>query len=234
MPEIRALIVDDEPLARRGVRQLLADYPDVIVVGECRDGTEALRTLGALKPDLVFLDIEMPGLHGFDLIEIIGAQRMPVLVFVTAHESFAVRAFEVRALDYLVKPLSAARFRAVMERVYARMRLSRPGGRIAVPTAAGERFLEPHEIDRIEADNYHARIDAAGTRYRVRMSLSDLEARLDPARFVRIHRSIIVRVDDVRELREDSNGVTVVLRDGRELPVSRRRLARVREALERA
>lgn len=232
MSMIRALIVDDEPLARRGVRQLLGEYPEVEVVGECRDGGEALRSLAALKPDLVFLDIEMPGLDGFDLIEIFGERRMPIVIFVTAHETFAVRAFEVRALDYVVKPLNSARFGKVMERVRERMRLSHPVDRIAVPTPTGERLLEQHEIDRIVADDYYANIDAGGVRYRVRLSLSDLERRLDDTRFVRVHRSAIVRTEDIRELRENGRGMAVLLRDGTVLPVSRRRLARVKSVLD--
>src|SRR5262245_2617369 len=123
MPEIRALIVDDEPLARRGVRQLLSAFPDITVVGECRDGKEALRALATLAPDLVFLDIQMPGLDGFAVIRAHGVDRMPAIVFVTAHDEFAVRAFETQALDYLVKPLGEARFRATISRVRERLRL---------------------------------------------------------------------------------------------------------------
>lgn len=231
MTKIRALVVDDEPLARRGVRQLLADYPEVEVVGECRDGGEALRALDSLRPDLVFLDVQMPGLDGFDVIEVFGARRMPVIVFVTAYDEFAVRAFEVHALDYLVKPLGAARFRTVMERVRERILLSRPGERIAVPTPTGKRLLAPHEIDRVEADDYYAHIRSGTNAYRVRMSLKELEARLDPARFVRIHRSTIVRVDEIRELRDAGARTCVILHDGTALPVGRRRLARVRSLL---
>ncbi len=117
MSDIRALIVDDEPLARRGIRQLLAPYADIEVVGECRDGSEAVRGLAMLRPDLVFLDVQMPGLDGMGVVRIHGAERMPVTVFVTAHDEFAVRAFEAQALDYLVKPLSESRFRATITRV---------------------------------------------------------------------------------------------------------------------
>lgn len=121
MAEIRALIVDDEPLARRGVRQLLAAYPDIVVVGECRDGQEALRALATLQPDLLFLDIQMPVLDGLSVVRLHGVERMPAVVFVTAHDEFAVRAFEAQALDYLVKPLTEARFRATITRVRRRM-----------------------------------------------------------------------------------------------------------------
>src|SRR5215472_5511394 len=117
---MRALVIDDEPLARRGIRQLLAAYPDIAVVGECRDGREALRALGTLSPDLVFLDIQMPGFDGFAVLRAWGPERMPQLVFVTAYDSFAVRAFEAQALDYLVKPLSEKRFAATIARVRER------------------------------------------------------------------------------------------------------------------
>ena len=124
MAEVRTLIVDDESLARRGIRQLLAPYPEFAVVGECRDGRDAVRALATLKPDLVFLDVEMPGLDGLGVIRVHGADRMPLTVFVTAHEEFAVRAFDAHALDYLVKPLGEARFRAMIERVRERLRLN--------------------------------------------------------------------------------------------------------------
>ena len=233
MVDIRALIVDDEPLARRGIRQLLAPYPDIAVVGECRDGREAVRALATVKPDLVFLDVQMPGLDGMSVIRIHGAQRMPVTVFVTAHDEFAVRAFEAQALDYLVKPLSEARFRATIARVRERLQRSRPNSRIAVPTETGELLLDAGEIDWIGAEDYHAGIHAGRNHYRVRESLATLESRLDPARFVRVHRSAIVRVDGVRELQTGSSEreAVVVLRNGTELPVSRRRLAKVRRSL---
>ena len=263
MAEIRALVVDDEPLARRGIRQLLGAYPDIVVVGECRDGREALRGLVTLAPDLVFLDIQMPGLDGFGVIRVHGAERMPMTVFVTAHDEFAVRAFEAQALDYLVKPISEARFRSTIARVRERMRVNdavalasqlsallqadaarperapvsaRKGGavtQIAVPTETGELLIDAGEIDWIEAEDDHAGIHAGKRHYRVRESLSALEARLDPAEFARIHRSAIVRLAQVREWRSgqsEREGV-VVLRDGTELPVSRRRLAEVKALL---
>jgi two-component system LytT family response regulator len=233
MPEIRALIVDDEPLARRGIRQLLSAYPDFVVAGECRDGREALRALATLTPDVVFLDIQMPGLDGMRLARAHGAERMPVTVFVTAHDEFAVAAFEAQALDYLVKPLSEARFRTAIARVRERVRASRAVTRIAVPTPSGELLLDASEIDWIEAHDDHAEIHAGNRRYRVRQTLSALEARLDPARFARIHRSTLVRIDHVRELRGEGSGRTAraILQDGSALPVSRRRLAAIRARL---
>ena len=235
MAEIRALIVDDEPLARRGIRQLLAPFPDVVVVGECRDGREAVRSLAALKPDLVFLDVEMPGLDGLGVIRTHGAARMPMTVFVTAHAEFAVRAFETQAVDYLVKPLSERRFRATIARVRERF----GGGHgnaaqapLAVPTDGGELLLAPAEISWIEAEDDYAVVHAGARRYRVRASLTALEAQLRPARFARVHRSALVRLDEVRELRA-ANGrdARILLRDGTSVPVSRRQVAKVRALL---
>ena len=232
MSEIRALIVDDEPLARRGIRQLLAPYPEVTVVGECRDGREAARALAAERPDLVFLDVEMPGLDGLDLIAVHGAVRMPLIVFVTAHQQYAVEAFEAQAVDYLVKPLSEARFRDTMSRVAERLRSRPPGARIAVPTPDGALLLDAGEIVWIEAEDDHVVLHATSGRHRVRQSLAALEARLDPDCFARVHRSAIVRIDQVREVRTDGGGeTTLVLRDGTELAVSRRRAARVKDLL---
>jgi len=233
MSDIRALIVDDEPLARRGIRQLLAPYADIEVVGECRNGSEAVRGLTSLRPDLVFLDVQMPGLDGLGVVRIHGAEHMPVTVFVTAHDEFAVRAFEAQALDYLVKPLSEARFRATITRVRERVRSARARTWIAVPSAQGDVLLDAGEIDWIEAQDYHAEIHAGGKPYRVRQSLSALEQRLDPSRFVRVHRSAIVRLDQVREWQagDARRAAVVVLRDGKALPVSRRRLAQVKSLL---
>ena len=230
MADYRALIVDDEPLARRGILQLLTPYPEIGVVGECRDGREALRALTSEQPDLVFLDVQMPGLDGFGLIRVQGVERMPLTVFVTAHDDFAVQAFETQALDYLVKPLSEGRFQTTMKRVLERLR-ARHGARLAVPTDAGELLLDAGEIDWIEARDDGADIHAGARRYRVRAPLTALERRLDPVRFARIHRSAIVRLDHVRELvTAGPDGTTVVrLRDGTELPVSRRRVSGLRQ-----
>jgi len=259
MAEIRALIVDDEPLARRGVRQLLAAHPDIVVVGECRNGREALRAFDAVAPDLVFLDVQMPGLDGFGVVRERAGRRMPFLVFVTAFDEFAVRAFEAHALDYLVKPLSQSRFDATIRRVRERLGLveaselaarlaallsadagrrnGRPGPgagerRIAVPTATGRLLLDPAEIDWIEARDYYAGIHAGGQRHLVRESLASLEQRLDPSEFVRVHRSALVRLDRIRELHAGSDGDSVaILLDGTQVPVSRRRRERLNASL---
>ena len=232
MAEIRALIVDDEPLARRGIRQLLAPYRDVVVVGECRNGREAVRALAEARPDLVFLDVAMPGLDGFGAIRVHGVEHMPLTVFVTAHDEFAVRAFEAEALDYLVKPLSEARFRTTMARVLDRIG-RRPRSPISIPTERGELLLGADEIDWIAARDDYAEIHAGTETYRVRTTLNALASRLDAARFVRVHRSALVRVDQVRELGAARSGTETVvrLRDGTEVPVSRRRLSQLKARL---
>jgi two-component system LytT family response regulator len=265
MPEIRALIADDEPLARRGIRQLLEAHPDVVVAGECRNGRETLRALHAVQPDLVFLDVQMPQMDGFAVLRAFGAERMPAVVFVTAYDEFAVRAFETHALDYLVKPVSEARFAEALRHVRERLRsnqaleltqkleallaqagtgrvaggiterqASRPARRLVVPTATGDLLLDASEIDWIQAEDYYAAIYALGRRHLIRESLASLEERLDPASFVRVHRSAIVRLDRVRELRSTTLGEwMIVLRDGTRVAVSRRRREQVAEAIRR-
>ena len=234
MPELRALIVDDEPLARRGIRQLLAPYRDIVVVGECRDGREAVRSLAALQPDLVFLDVEMPGLDGLGVIRAHGAERMPLTIFVTAHEEFAVNAFEIAAVDYLVKPLSERRFRAAIARVRERQGAGRGSTGIAplvVSTAGGDILIDPAEVSWIEAQDDHALLHVRARVYRLRASLAALATRLRPARFARVHRHALVRLDDVRELRANGGEAVMILKDGTAVPVSRRQLGAVRALL---
>lgn len=266
MAEIRVLIADDEPLARRGIRQLLEGHTDMTVAGECRNGRETLRALHTLQPDLVFLDVQMPQLDGFAVLRAFGTERMPAVVFVTAYDEFAVRAFEAHALDYLVKPVSEARFAEAMRHVRERLRSTqalelaqkleallashegttgraadglglrtpRPAGRLVVPTANGDVVLDANEIDWIQAEDYYAAIHALGKRHLIRESLASLEERLDAQSFVRVHRSAIVRLDRVRELRSTGLGEwVVVLRDGTRVPVSRRRREQVAEAIRR-
>ena len=264
MDPIRALLVDDEPLARRGLRQLLAAHPDVVVVGECRDGREALAALDALAPDLLFLDIQMPELDGFgvmrEAIAARGAERMPVTVFLTAYEEFALDAFDVEALDYLVKPVSDERFEAAMRRVRRRLaaraaeggRADRdaapepppvasdasdaadgaPARQLVIPTARGQLVVDVDEVEWVAAEDYYVAVHTGGRRYLLRESMASLEARLDPARFVRVHRSALVNVARVRAVRTAEGETTLALRDGTRLPVSRRRRAALQRALQ--
>ncbi|MGH7616141.1 MAG: LytR/AlgR family response regulator transcription factor [Gemmatimonadaceae bacterium] len=258
MAEIRALIADDEPLARRGIRQLLAREPDVTVVGEARDGRETLRALKSLRPTLLFLDVQMPELDGFAVLRAHGPDNLPLVIFVTAHDEFAVRAFDAHAIDYVVKPLREARFAESVARARRRLEsddavaLSRhltaflagldgkpagvaPPTRIVVPTPGGQLLLDAGEIDWIEADDYYAAIYARGKRHLIRESLASLAQRLDPTRFVRVHRGAIVRLDRVRELRAEPGGdMVAVLRDGTRVPVSRRRREQLASAIRSA
>jgi two-component system LytT family response regulator len=262
---MRALIVDDEPLARRGILQLLEPYADIHVVGEARNGREALAAIETLSPDLVFLDVQMPELDGFEVVRSLGPSRMPYVIFVTAYDEFAVRAFETHALDYLVKPVNESRFAAALTRVRERMRFAealeltrrigdllathdrrdvadtstrtaaiQPARRLVVPTSTGDLVLDVDEIEWIQAEDYYAAVHARGRRHLIRESLSSLEHRLDPERFVRVHRSAIVPLERVREMRTVSPGESVlVLRDGTRVPVSRRRREQVSDLIRR-
>ncbi len=257
MNAIRAVIVDDEPLARRGIRQLLEPHGDVEIAGEARNGREAVRLLEALQPDLVFLDVQMPELDGFAVLRRWRPERLPAVVFVTAHDAFAVRAFEAHALDYLVKPVHEARFEQALARARERMRsdealalsqrlsaLLADGfdpGSLAMTTASrplaigangGGLIFEPAEIAWIEADDYYAAVHAGGKRHLVRESLASLERRLDPMRFVRVHRRAIVNLAQIRGLQSGEDG-GVLLRDGTVVPLSRRRREAVSAAIRR-
>lgn len=256
MIRIRAVIVDDEPLARRGIRQLLAAHPDVVVAGEARDGREAVRVLKEVLPDLVFLDVRMPEMDAFEVLRRLDPERLPEVIFVTAFDTFAVDAFERHALDYLVKPLHEARFHRTMDRARAQLRSRQalalasrltllPGGseegslgtsprRLVIPTANAELVLDLDEIEWIEADDYYAAVHARGRRHLIRESLASLEARLEGGAFVRVHRSAIVNLARVREVRaHPGEEPAVVLRDGTRIPLSRRRRRQVDEALRR-
>lgn len=245
MAEIRILVADDEPLARRGVRQLLAPHADMRVVGESRNGPDTLRALEELKPDLLFLDVQMPEMDGFAVLRTRGADRMPAVIFVTAHDQFAVQAFEAHAIDYLVKPLKVERFEAALGRVRERLRLmdaltlaarlkallaaeraqrEKAGiERLVVPTELGDIVIPVSEIDWIGADDYYVRLHVGQTSYLLRESLNSLEKKLDPLRFARIHRSAIIQLDRVKAVRTKTQGDEAVLRDGSLIPVSRRK-----------
>lgn len=233
MKSIRTAIVDDEPLARRGIRQLLAPHHDMVIAGEAGNGPDAVRLLRQAAPDLVFLDIQIPELDGFEVLERIEPASRPVVVFVTAYDTFAVRAFDSYAVDYLVKPVGESRFREALQR--ARERLDRLAGvsrRLVIATAGSDLVLEQSEITWVEADDYYAAIHAGGRRHLVREPLASLERRLDATSFVRVHRSAIVSLAMIREVRARATGESVVvLRDGTELPLSRRRREQVTRAV---
>jgi len=240
---IRTLIVDDEPIARHSVARLLREDPAIALLGECGDGASALDAIRELSPDLVFLDIQMPEMTGIDVIAALGRAHLPAIVFVTAYERYAVRAFEANAVDYLVKPFSRDRFAATLQR--AKRRLAESDTAIAAPThvlrALAElrreqdyveripvpvdehiMLLEVGRIDWIEASRNIARLHAGGDVYELRETMATLEKRLNPRRFVRVHRSAIVNVDRIKAIHPWFNGYhVVVLTTGKELRMSR-------------
>jgi two-component system, LytTR family, response regulator len=273
---IRTVIADDEVLARRVLRVLLAEADDVAVVAECRDGREVIEALRALAPDLLFLDVQMPGLDGFAALAASAPARRPVTVFVTAHEHHALRAFDAEAVDYLLKPFDDDRFARALRRARDEVRrrrlvalaaelapeaappprgpprpdasprpqepprpqgpprapaaASHVGGRIAVKDGRGIELVEPDAIDWIAAEGYYSELHVGARGLLLREPMQDLEASLDPARFVRIHRSTIVNVSRVRRVERLPGGeYEVVLACGMRLRMSRGR----RKALER-
>lgn len=242
MDKIRTLIVDDEPLAREGVRLHLEDHPDFEVVGECGSGEEAVRQIETEDPDLVFLDVQMPGLDGFGVLETIGAERLPAVVFVTAYDQFALRAFEAHALDYLLKPFEAERFGKALDRIRSQLRAQSNNHfderlrNLLASLGAKEHYLERMvartngkiliirvtDVDWIEAAANYVRVHIGQKQFLVRETMTNLETRLDPDKFLRIHRSIIVRKDRIKELEPLFQGdYSVVLNDGTRLTSSR-------------
>ncbi len=243
MEKVSALIVDDEKPARQRLRDLLEKRPEVAVAGECASGTEAVGLIQDLKPELLFLDIQMPLLDGFGVIRQVGAAQMPVTIFVTAYDAYAVRAFEASALDYLLKPYSDERFEQCLARalVYVRtQRREEMSRRLVSFLSEGQRgaaaylerllvkvggriiFLPAEDVDWIEAAGVYVQLHAGGRKFLHRASLTELEASLDPGRFIRIHRSSIVNILSVKELFPHSHGdYTAVLKDGTRLKLSR-------------
>ena len=229
---MRALIVDDEPLSRRAMRQLLRAHADVDVIGECRDAIEAKDEIASSRPDVVFLDIKMPGLSGLDLARAQG-KPWPLVVFVTAYESYALPAFDVDAVDYVDKPVIQARLDRALQRVRDRLAMTQPprAEHLTARVRDQDVVIRLDAVEFIEADDVYAGVHAGGRRYLVRRSLDALERDLDP-RFVRVHRSYIVRVDRVAAIRQLGGGKReLVLNTGAIVPASRRRWDEVEAAL---
>lgn len=220
---LRALIIDDEPLARSNVAHLLARDPALTIVGQCGSAEEALAALPGARPDLVFLDVEMPECDGFELLERIGAAPPFAIVFVTAHHQFALRAFEVGALDYLLKPFDDQRFARVLERVKKRLRALGETRRFIIRNGNALDIVKFADIDWVEASDYYSSLHTAGRSHMLRRSLAELDAELAPHGFQRIHRSAIVNLERIRALamREDGE-YDIVLHDGQHLRISRR------------
>jgi two-component system LytT family response regulator len=240
--KIRTLIVDDEPLGRERIRTLLSDDAEIEVVGECSDGKQAVAAIERTRPDLVYLDVQMPEMDGFAVLDAITGERMPAIIFVTAYDRYAVQAFEVHALDYLLKSFDRERFQAALRRAKEQIRGSREGfwnerltglledlqarqkrlTRLVIRSAGRIFFLRVEEIDWLEAADNYVRIHVGRESHLMRETLQSLEGRLDPSRFLRIHRSTMVNLDRIQELQPLFHGDYVVkLLDGTELSLSR-------------
>jgi two-component system LytT family response regulator len=240
--KIRTLIVDDEPLARQRLSTLLEKESDIELVGECANGRDAVAALGQLKPDLLFLDVQMPLLDGFGVLEALRGERLPAVIFVTAYDRYAVRAFETHALDYLLKPFDRSRFGKALER--ARTQLERDQhaqttqhlralledvsaarkrmDRLIIKAGGKVSFLRLEEIDYMEAAGNYVRVHVGDEVHLLRETMSHLESRLKGTRFLRIHRSTIVNIDRIRELQPTFHGDhVVILKGGTELTLSR-------------
>lgn len=253
-PLIRVLLVDDEPLARDMLREMLAGDPQVAIVGESCNGREAVEAIRAHSPDLVFLDVQMPEVDGFQVLAALEKGEMPYVIFVTAYDQYAVRAFEVQALDYLLKPFDQERFDTSWQRAKAQIIQDRNGGRdmdqrilalleelkagktylerLVIKTGGRIYFLETDEIDWIEAEGNYVSVHSAKKTHLLRETISSLESQLDPKKFVRIHRSSIVRLDFIQELQPWFHGeYRVILHDGTQLTLSRNHRDKLQEAL---
>lgn len=253
MELIRTLIVDDEPLVREGLRTALADDSGIAVVGESGDGPDAVASIDRLAPDLVFLDIQLPGFDGFEVLRRIGVSNPPAVIFVTAYDEYALQAFDAHAVDYLLKPFDDERIAFAVERARTLVRARRSGDverdlaglmedirpydsprrRLAVRTGRRTVLLDAADIEHIEAAGNYVKIHANGASHLARDTLKALDHRLDARRFVRIHRSSIVNIDFVRETRETTGEYhLVILRDGTELRASARGWQRFEEILD--
>jgi len=249
--KIRAVIVDDEELARQILREFLSSHPEIEIVAECANGFEAVKAVAEIKPDLVFLDIQMPKLDGFEVLELIGNET--AVVFVTAHDNFAIRAFEVHAVDYLMKPVGAGRFEAALQRAKERLEGKAPSNAASaadlaaaarppaqylerIPVRDGARvFIIPvAKLDYVEAQDDYVALASDGKKHLKQQTIASLETALDPSRFLRVHRSYIVNLERVAKIEPYSKDSHVaVLTTGAQLPVSRAGYARLREFLDR-
>jgi two-component system LytT family response regulator len=249
MEKIRALIVDDEPIARRGIRQQLKIEPDVEIVGECANGLEAIAAIESQKPDLIFLDVQMPLLDGFGVVEALGAENPPAVVFVTAYDEHAIRAFEVNALDYLLKPIDFERFQKTLARVREQLKglktkqldhklsallrsldefksteaQTAPLDRVVIKEQGRISFLSVDEIDWLCAQGNYVQLHAGSETHLLRETVDGMESKLAPGKFVRLRRSTIVRTERIKELHPLFNGeYAVILKDGTQLQSTRR------------
>jgi len=251
-PLIRVLVVDDEPLARTMLREMLRSDPQVVLVGELSNGSEAVQAIRSQPIDLVFLDVQMPELGGFEVLETLGKVPIPHVIFVTAYDQYAVRAFEVHAFDYLLKPFDRERFDVCWQRARSQIMRERNGGvdqrilllleelkagsryleRLVIKSGGRIYFLETNEIDWIEAEGNYVSVHSGKKSHLLRETISSLESQLDPRKFVRIHRSSIVRIDRIQELQPWFHGeYRVILQNGTQLTLSRNYRDKLQEAL---
>jgi two-component system LytT family response regulator len=253
--KIRTMVVDDEPVARERIVSLLQQEQDIEVVGECADGHQAVNAIQVHHPDLVFLDVQMPAVDGFGVIQQVGADRMPPVVFVTAYDEYALRAFEVHAIDYLLKPFGRDRFQQTLQHAREHLERRRAGDlgkrllalvqdlkpepqkldRLVVKSGGRVFFLRTDEIDWIEAAGNYVRLHLSEDSHLFRETMNNMESRLDTHRFVRIHRSRIVNTDRIKELQPWFNGeYVVVLQNGARLTLSRGYREKLQERLGKA
>lgn len=251
---IRTLIVDDEPLGRERIRMLLSGDPEIEIVGECSDGRQAVESIKRSKPHLVYLDVQMPGMDGFAVLQAVAPDAMPIVIFVTAYDRYAVQAFEVHALDYLLKSFDRERFQTALRRAKDQIRQSRDGllgerltglledlqarekrlTRLIVRSAGRISFVRVEEIDWLEAADNYVRIHVNRESYLIRETLQSLEGRLDPSKFLRIHRSTVVNFDRIKEMQPLFHGDYLVrLQDGTELTLTRNYKEKLATALGR-
>ena len=253
MEKIKTLIVDDEPLARERIRALVEGEPDVLVIGECADGRAAVISIREQKPDLVFLDVQMPEVDGFGVLEALAHdERLPAIIFVTAYDQYALRAFDVHALDYLLKPFDRERFQKALERARTQIQGQRSGDidrrllallkgiktepkaleRLVIRSAGRVFFLKVDEIDWIEAAGNYVRLHTGRDAHLLRETMNALEAKLDPDKFLRIHRSTIINIERIKEMHPLFRGEhVVILRDGTRLTLGRGYRDRLQELL---
>jgi two-component system LytT family response regulator len=250
--KIRCLIVDDEPLAREKLRGMLKKHSEIEIIGECANGKEAVATIQKENPDLLFLDIQMPEMDGFGVLKAVSSQTLPRVIFVTAYDKYALRAFEVYALDYLLKPFDRERFDKALQR--ARLEIHRDRGgdtnqrilalleeikhkpkhleRIVIKSNGRIFFLKSEESDWIEAEGNYVRIHTGKESYLIRETITSLESQLNPKKFLRIHRSTIVNIDRIKELQPWFHGdYRILLKDGTQLTMSRSYREKLHELL---
>ena len=251
MTKIRTLIVDDEPMARERVTSLLNQQPDIEVVGHCADGEQAVAAIERLSPELVFLDVQIPVIDGFGVIRAVTPQRMPMVVFTTAYDEYALKAFEVHALDYLLKPFDALRFQRALERARERLERQRTGDlgrrllamvqdakpelpnadRILIRSSGRIYFIRVDDIDWVDAAGNYVRLHVKGEAHLFRETMNAMEKRLDPTRFARVHRSHVVNINRIKEIVPHGGEHVIVLQNGTRLTLSRGYRDRLQERL---